>query len=67
MLFARAKKSIHRKFAPYHQKLSQYLSFYRKWHQFKYHRQIHYFAALCGLILAIYFIMIDEILSQIIT
>ncbi|MFZ5392111.1 MAG: hypothetical protein ACOZAR_02845 [Patescibacteria group bacterium] len=59
------RQQIHQVFDPYHRHLSSRSVFYKKWHNYKYHRHFHYFAVFCGLVLALYFIMIDEILSRI--
>lgn len=64
-MLAKIRQNIHQQFQPYHQHLCQRSKTYNKWHQYRYHRHFHYFAVLCGLILAVYFLMIDEILSRI--
>ncbi|MFA4930864.1 MAG: hypothetical protein WC570_03315 [Patescibacteria group bacterium] len=48
-----------------HRYLCRQFTWYDWWHRQDIHRHIHYAAMICGLIAAIYYVMIDEILSRV--
>ena len=38
---------------------------YKWWHEQDYHQHVHYVAMICGIILAVYMVMIDTITSEV--
>ncbi len=38
---------------------------YKWWHKMDYHRHIHYLAMFAGILLAVYFVMIDSIMMEV--
>lgn len=60
-----AKWHVHRHLAPLHGYFYEKWDWYRWWHEQDYHRHVHYLAMIVGIIMAIYFVMIDTILTEI--
>jgi hypothetical protein len=60
-----AKVKVHQQMAPAHQYFYEKWAWYRWWHEQDYHRQVHYVAMMVGIIAAIYFVMIDTILTEV--
>lgn len=61
----RAHHHIRRCLRQPHCELCQRFSWYDWWHKQDFHTHVHYAAMVCGIITAVYFIMLDEIFSKV--
>ena len=61
----KSKKQARQYLTPCHDILCTKCSWYKWWHNQDYHRHIHYLAMITGIIVAVYFVMIDEIMSKV--